>query len=174
MKAYSLKDVFAASAPYALSPIPGPNLPDNTSWFTKIFGVRFVPDLGTLTTAASSMVDMPIVQRSWGLLGYGPKFRYGEYKRVRNAFQGVAIHIALAVVPLLLFVPFIGTIAKLFIPAPGDGANKEQAAKDRLEFRGVATPDVSTPNPPRASVHALIEGSVYARRYLNHVVMKES
>lgn len=115
------------------------------------------------------MIDTPIVQRSWGLLGYGPKFRYGEYMKVRNAVQGVAIHIALLIAPLFLFVPFIENIAKLFIPASGDGATKAQGAKDRLEFRGVATPDVSTPNPPRASVHAAIEGSVYACEYLGHV-----
>jgi hypothetical protein len=157
----------AALAPYALSPIPGPKVPDSTSWFTKIFGVRFVPDLGTLTTAMSGIIDTPTVQRSWGLLGYGPKFRFGEYKRVRNAFQGAAIHLGLTIGPLLLFLPFISTIAKLFIPAPGDGPSKEQAAKDRLEFRGIAIPDISVPNPPRAFCHVSIEGSVYARKSLN-------
>lgn len=152
----------AASAPYALSPIPGPRLPDNTSLFTKLFGVRTVPDLGTLTTAPSARVDTPIVERSWGLLGYGPKFRYGEYQKVRNAFQGVAIHLALTILPVFLFIPFIENLAKFFIPAPGDGADKEVAAKDRLSLRGIATPDVSTPNPARACCVAQIEGSVYA------------
>ena len=155
----------AASAPFALSPVPGPKVPDTTSWFTKIFGVRTVPDLGTLTTTASGMIDTPIVQRSWGLLGYGPKFSYGEYMKVRNAFQGVAMHIGLTIAPLLLFLPFAATIAKFFILAPGDGPDKEQAAKDRLEFRGIATPDVSIPNPPRAFCHASIECSMYARKF---------
>lgn len=166
-KTYSLKDIFAASAPFALSPVPGPKTADTTSWFTKICGVRSVPDLGTLTTAPSSMIDTPIVQRSWGLLGYGPKFSFGEYRKVRNAFQGIAIHIALTIAPLFLFLPFIETIAKFVIPAPGDGPNKELAAKDRLVFKGIATPDVSAPNPPRAVCRASIEGSVYACKYPN-------
>lgn len=120
------------------------------------------------------MIDTPIVQRSWGLLGYGPKFRYGEYMKVRNAFQGVAIHIALLIAPLFLFIPFVETIARLFIPASGDGATKEQGAKDRLEFRGIAKPDISTLNPPRAYVHSVIEGSVYACEYFGYSILGEA
>lgn len=164
IKAYSVKDILAAGKPFALSPVPGPKVADTTSWFTKIFGVRTVPDLGTLTTSQSGIIDTPIVQRSWGLLDYGPKFSYGEYMKVRNAFQGVAMHIGLTIAPLFLFLPFAETIAKFFIPAPGDGPNKEQGAKDRLEFRGIATPDFSNPKPSRAFCHVSIECSMYARK----------
>lgn len=163
LKAYSIKDILAAGVPYALSPIPGPRIPDNTSWFTKIFGVRTVPDLGTLTTSMSGKLDTPIVHRSWGLLGYGPNFRYGEYTKVRNPLQGIAIHFGLALLPLLLLLPFSSTIAKLFMTPPGEGPSKEQAKKDRFGFRGYGTPDIATPNPPKAFCHTVYEGSVYGR-----------
>jgi hypothetical protein len=165
LEAYSIKDLLAAGVPYALSPIPGPKIPDNTSWFTKIFGVRSVPGLGTLTSSMSGSIDTPIVHRSWGLLGYGPNFRFGEYKKVRNPLHGIAVHFGLSLVPLLLLLPFSSTIAKLFMTPPGEGPSKEQAKKDRVEFRGFGTPDIPTPNPPRAFCHAVYEGSVYGRRF---------
>jgi hypothetical protein len=164
IEAYSIKDILAANAPYALSPVPGPKVRDNTSLFTKLFGVRSVPDLGTLTTCMSGSVDTPIVQRSWGLLGYGPNFRFGEYMKVRNSFQGIAMHLGLAVLPLLLILPFASIFAKIFLPPPGAGPTKELGSKDRLKFRGLGMPDVAAPNPPRALINGVIEGSVYACR----------
>lgn len=162
VEAYSIKDILAANAPYALSPVPGPKLRDTTSWFTKIFGVRSVPDLGTLTNCMSGTVDKPIVQRSWGLLGYGPNFSFGEYMKVRNSFQGVAIHLGLLVLPLLIILPFVSTIARIFLPPPGSGPTKELGSKDRLKFKGIGIPDVPTPNAPRAVINGGIECSAYA------------
>jgi hypothetical protein len=82
MDTYSFKQLAAAGAPYAISPIPGPKTKDTTSLITKIFGIRAVRDLGILTTSVGAVSDTPIVQRSWGLLGgnkfYGPNFQFHE------------------------------------------------------------------------------------------------
>jgi hypothetical protein len=47
------------------------------------------------------------------------------------------------------------------VTVPGDGPAKEQTRNDRFEYRAVATPDVKTPNPPRAYVRAYYEGGLY-------------
>jgi len=66
MDVYSLKELTVTSAPYALSPIPGPKTKSPTSWITKLLGVREVPDLGILTTHLGAAADRPLVHRTWG------------------------------------------------------------------------------------------------------------
>ncbi len=163
---FSLKQLEAAGAPYAISPIPGPKTSDPNSLVTKIFGVRVVPDLGVLTTWLGRASDIPIVQRSWGLLGgadfYGPNFRFGEFKKSRNYLTAIMSHFALMFGSLLIAIPFVRKLARKFVYQPGDGPTKEQSRKDRMEYRGIGIPDVKTPSPPRAFCRAHYEGSLYA------------
>jgi hypothetical protein len=161
---YSLKEITAAVLPYAISPIPGPDVSSGASWITKIFGICSIPDLGILTTSIGSMSDTPIVQRSWGILGYGPNFHFTEYMKARNYLSGVAIHFGLMIGSVLLSFPLFRTIARKFVDQPGEGATKEQGKHDRFEYRGIAWPDVQTPNPPRAFCRAYFDGSPYACR----------
>jgi hypothetical protein len=147
--------------PYAISPKPSPNTPDTTSWTTKLFGIRSVPDLGLLTTAFPATTDTPIVQRSWGFLNYGPNFTFHEYMKARNAFTGVVLHFGLILGGLLIIIPFFRTLARKFIYQPGDGPTREQSKNDHFEYRGIAYPDVKVPNPPRAFCKASFRGSMY-------------
>jgi hypothetical protein len=162
---FSVKEFKAANAPYALSPIPGPKTRDPTSWITKIFGFRSVPDLGILTTSIGAIVDVPIVHRSWGLLGganfYGPNFHFSEYMKARNYLGAIAFHFAVSLLSVLLAIPLVRKLARRFVYQPGEGATKEQTKKDRVEYRGVGKPDVKTPNPPRAYCRAHYEGGLY-------------
>jgi hypothetical protein len=139
---------------------------NSRSWITKLLGVRVVPDLGILTTSIGASTDQPIVQRSWGLLGgnsfYGPNFRFAEYSKARNYFLAVVIHFGLVLGALLLAVPFLRKFARRFVYQPGDGPTKEESQKDRVEYRGIAKPDVQTENPPRAFCRAHFNGSLYA------------
>ncbi len=160
-----MKQIKAAHAPYAISPIPGPKFKDSTSLITKVFGVRTVPDLGILTISMGSTVDRPIVERSWGLLGgnnfYGPNFHFYEYMKARNHLGSVMTHFALIIGSVVLAMPFVRRIAKKMVYQPGDGPTKEETKKDRLEYRGIGMPDVAMPNPPRAFCKAAYEGSWY-------------
>lgn len=162
---YSLKELRAAFTPYALSPIPGPKTVDPTTWVTKLFGARTVPDLGILTTSLAGSSDAQIVQRSWGLLGYGPKFRFAPYMKARNYLTAVLAHFALATGTLFLVIPLFRKIAKKYVYQPGDGPTKEQTKNDRFEYRGIGTPDVSMASPPRAYCRLQFEGSLYACKY---------
>jgi len=132
---------------------------------TKIFGVRVVPDLGILTTSMGRVSDIPIVQRSWGLLGgadfYGPNFWFSEFLKSRNYLTAVTTHFTLVFAGLMIAIPFVRKMTRSYVYKPGDGPTKEESKNDRVEYRGIATPDVKTPKPPRAFCTARYEGSLY-------------
>ena len=172
---YSLKQIGAAKASYALSPMPRPKTKDAKSWITKLFGVRVIPELGILTTSISASIDVPIVQRSWGLLGgsgfYGPNFRIEEYSKARNYLTAVLVHFGLVAGTICLAIPFLRKFARRFVYQPGDGPTKEECRNDRFEYRGIAQADVQNAIPPRAFVRAYFDGSAYACRFVSFHVM---
>ena len=165
MDQFTFKQLEAAHAPYAISPIPGPKTPNPNSLLTKLLGVRTVPDLGILTTSFGRVADTPIVQRSWGLLGgdafYGPNFHFTEFMRSSNYFSAVMAHFSLILGSVLIAIPFVRTLAKKFVFKPGEGPSSEDSANDRIEYRGIGVPDTETPTKVRAYCRAKYEGSVY-------------
>ncbi|KAH6664886.1 Saccharopine dehydrogenase-domain-containing protein [Halenospora varia] len=161
-----LKELAAANAPYALSPIPGPKVESKVPRYTKVLGVRSVRDLGILTSYFFEAADRPLVQRTWGILGgpnnYGPNFQFNEYMKSRNYLTALATHFGLVFISLLVVVPFIRTLLKKQVVQPGDGPTKEQAKNDLVQFKGIGHPDVSTPKPGRAYCRALYHsGGLY-------------
>ena len=169
MDTYSFKQLEAAHAPYSISPIPGPKTPNPNSLLTKIFGVRAVPDLGILTTSLGKVSDTPIVERSWGLLGgasfYGPNFHFSEFLKTRNYLTAVMTHFSILFGSLLIAIPLVRTLARKYVSQPGEGPSKEQTRNDRVEYRGVATPDVKMEKPARAFCKARYEGSLYECKF---------
>lgn len=161
-EAYNLREIGAALSPYAISPIPGPKTSNPTSWTTKAFGIRAVQDLGILTTSLAGTSDRAIVQRSWGLLGYGPRFYFSEYMKARNYLTGVFFHFALIIGTVCIAIPFIRNLAKKYVYQPGEGPTKEEYKNDRFEYRGLGKPDIETPNAPRAFCRFSYESSCYA------------
>lgn len=136
-------------SPYGLSPIPGPKIQERRGLAERFLGVRSVPDLGTLTTSIASTSDAPIVQRTWGLLGgssaYGPKFQFKEFMRTRNYVTGVFVHLALTILPAFLLIKPLRSLLKRFVFAPGEGADEAAQAKERIEYRAIAKPDMDNP-----------------------------
>jgi hypothetical protein len=128
-------------------------------------GPRFVPDLGTLSSSLQAFSDIPIVQRSWGILGgskfYGPKFHVEQYMRTRNGFTGIMLHAVLVTFCLLLTLAPFRWLVKKVVYAPGDGPTEEQTIGDRSEMRGIAIPDSSDAMAPRAYCKAYFEGGMY-------------
>jgi hypothetical protein len=176
MECFTVSELAASFAPFALSPIPGPQSKSSASVFTKIFGVRTVPDLGTLTSSIQGRADTPIVQRSWGLLGgaklYGPNFYFEQYSHARNYFQGIMAHFGLAITTVLIaFAPVLWLVKK-FVYAPGDGPTAEEARSDRIEYQGIAYPDIAVPNPQRAYCRAYFEGSMYGCKLYFRIEVK--
>jgi short subunit dehydrogenase-like uncharacterized protein len=158
MDVYSFKEMRLAFAPYRISSKPGPEAPKK-SLITRAIGICAVRDLGILTTSFGEVLDAPIVQRSWGLLDYGPNFHFSEYMKTRNYLTGIVFHFGLVLVSFLLSLSPIRTLAKKYATQPGGGATKEEAKKHRLDYRGIGTPDGSL--KPRAYCRAYYTGGLY-------------
>lgn len=170
---YSLKEVRASMAPYALSPIPAPSVRESTPFFssllTKLFGIKVVPDLGILTTSIAGGTDLPIIHRSWGMLGgadfYGPNFHVSEYMKARNYLTAIALHYGLLIGAAFLSIPLFRKVISKYVYQPGEGATKEEYESDRVEWRAIAKPDLGKPRTPRVFCRAHFEGSAYACEY---------
>lgn len=167
---FSLQDLSAPSKQFAMSPIPGPTAPTSASLLARMFGVRSVPSLGVLSTYIGSVSNIPIVERSWGLLGdakvYGPKFRYSEYMKTRNIVTGLFLHFGLMFAGLLCAIKPFRSLVKLFVYSPGQGPAVEETKNDRFEYRAVGYPDLAEKNPPRAYSRATYSGSMYHCEYI--------
>lgn len=175
LDSFSLKDIRNASGKWASSPVPGPKLEESIPLASKIFGVRSVPHLGTLTTSITAGPNVSTVQRSWGLHNegklYGPRFQYFEYMAVRNRIVGVAAHFALAFGACALLLPPVRWLVKKIVYAPGQGATAEAASKEALEYRAVATADQNGAKPRQALGKLRWDGGLY---YLTGVLLAEA
>ncbi|KAK1633642.1 saccharopine dehydrogenase [Colletotrichum phormii] len=182
-ESFTIQQVREQHKPYALSPVPNNNkVQSQTSLLTKLVGLRNVPSLGLMTTSIAGMTDTPIIQRTWGLLAsvpsrekqfYGPNFSFHEYMRARGYLQGMAIHWGLAFFGLLLATaaPF-RKLVKRFVYEPGQGPDKELSKKDKIEYRGIASPDKESKTEfPKAYCRAWYDGSMY---YLTAVLLAQA
>ncbi|KLO89893.1 uncharacterized protein LW93_1957 [Fusarium fujikuroi] len=149
---FSLQEIKEASSPYAQSPVKhkDPTRP-KSSILQMIFGVRTVPNLGLQTTSVTNSTDVAVVERTWGLLSstpsrkdefYGPNFVWVEHMKARNWLHGIFIHWLLIVGGVLLVsVEPLRNFLKKRVYQPGEGAKREDTAKDEIEYRGIAYPD---------------------------------
>lgn len=169
LDSFTLKQISASLAPYALSPVPGPSTRSSTSWLTALLGITSVSDLGLLTTSVAASTDRPQVHRSWGLIGsgnvYGPNFQFNEYMKTRNYLTGVLLHIGLTIAMLLLTLKPVRWLLEKMVYAPGEGAEKEQTKKESLEYRAIANADVEGVPIPRAFGRVRYEGGLYYRMH---------
>lgn len=172
---YSAEEVDESRRPWALSPIPGPKPEKAISWATKIFGVRFVPKLGFLTTSVFARINESIVERSWGLQDngrfYGSKFSYAEYQKTNNRAAGVVTHFLILLVFLALRTTPGRWLAKRFWYAPGQGPTKELTKNELLEYRIIATADQNGRTTKRAFGRFRYEGGMY---YLTGLLLAEA
>ena len=171
---YSLKEVAKSAGTWASSPVPRTGPEDGPSLISKLFGVRKVPGLGTLTTSLAASPNIATVQRSWGLLDggklYGPNFTYHEYLGVRNTAIAVAVHFAFVFVSLAAAIPPLRWLAKRYYYAFGSSPSQD-TSNEALEFRAIATADQRGPHPRRAFATFRWEGSVY---YFTGVCLAEA
>ncbi|KIL84377.1 hypothetical protein FAVG1_12397 [Fusarium avenaceum] len=169
---FSLKELQAASSPYAQSPVPHkePTRPKSTI-LQMIFGVRTVPNLGLLTTSVMGSTNVAVVERTWGLLSetpsrkeefYGPNFVWAEHMKARNWLHGIFIHWILIIGgALIVSVTPLRSFLKKFVYQPGDGAQIEDTAKDEVEYRGIAYPDSDKPVGKAAFGRMWHSGGIY-------------
>ncbi|KZF21533.1 hypothetical protein L228DRAFT_283684 [Xylona heveae TC161] len=162
---YSVTELHEATKPWALSPVPGHPSSHAPSLTERILGVRYVPDLGVLTTSPQGTADRVIVHRSWGLMGggsfYGPKFYFSGYMRTRNTITGAIIRIAFALGFFCLLFPPIRWLLKRLVYEPGQGDSRDVSARDHIEYRAMGIADQADPNPQRAIARMRYDGGNY-------------
>lgn len=174
---FTLKEIASAHAPYALSPVSNPKAKSQSrSLLSKLIGLRTVPNLGILTTFIAADSDRAIVERTWGLFSqipskkeefYGPNFSYSEYLKARNWFHGLLIHWGLGIASVLFAtLPPLRKLVKMLVYEQGQGPGIEQAKKDEIEYRAVATPDGGNGGRNLAFCRAWFYGSMYACKCL--------
>ncbi|KAJ5405026.1 hypothetical protein N7465_006310 [Penicillium sp. CMV-2018d] len=144
---FSTSELSKAMTPFSLTASPPPKNIPGESILEKVFGVRSIRDLGTVTTSPSGVCDMSIVHRSSSLMPelYGQNFFFRQFLSVRNALIGVAIHVGFLVVVSLLALPPVRWLVKKFVFAPGTGPRREDSANDLLEYHAIATADSASP-----------------------------
>ncbi|KFY36988.1 hypothetical protein V495_07474 [Pseudogymnoascus sp. VKM F-4514 (FW-929)] len=160
---FSIAALRRMKKPFVHSPIPGPTAPSTQSVWTNLFGVRKHPDLGILTSYFGTTSDVPIVERSWGLIGngkvYGSNFRFSEYARTRSVFCGLLVHFVMTFGAALLKLPLATSLMRKVIPPRGYGANEEQTKGHFAEYRAVGRPEADT--TVRAHARVRYDGGLY-------------
>lgn len=142
-----------AKQPWILSPIKG----TQTSESTNFLGIRQESSIGLLSASSiSAGQNRAVVHRTWGLLQgtnqeYGPNFQFNEYEKVSSTAAGLLRMLNTSLLNTLLGFKLFRSIAKLFLPAPGEGPDVEKTRYSRVKFEAVAIADVNDGSvPPRA------------------------
>ncbi|KXG52732.1 Saccharopine dehydrogenase / Homospermidine synthase [Penicillium griseofulvum] len=143
IEAFPMSELSKSMTPFSLVASPPPKNVPSESILEKLFGVRSIRDLGTVTTSPSGICDMTIVHRSSSLMPelYGPHFYFHQFLSVRNALIGVVFHLGFLVAVSLLALPPVRWLVRKFVFAPGTGPSKEDSVNDRLEYHAIATAD---------------------------------
>ncbi|CAI7633225.1 unnamed protein product [Penicillium glandicola] len=138
---FSMSDLSKSMSPFSLAASPPPKSIPGESILEKVFGVRSISDLGTVTTSPTGICDMTIVHRSSSLMPelYGPHFFFRQFLSVRNTLIGVAVHIGFLVVVSLLALPPVRWLVRKLVFAPGSGPRREDSTNDLLEYHAIAT-----------------------------------
>ncbi|KAL2828389.1 hypothetical protein BDW59DRAFT_170909 [Aspergillus cavernicola] len=106
-----------------------------------LFGARFVPEFGILTTSPAEMCDIATVYRSSTMMPefYGPDFCTEILVKVRSMFVGILIYVGFRISLLALLLPPVRWLVKKFIYAPGQGPSAEGGENDRLAYCHTST-----------------------------------
>lgn len=138
-----VSELSRSMTPFALSASAPPKKIPSDTILERVFGVRAIRDLGTVTTSPSAIADITLVHRSSSLMPelYGQQFVFRQFLSVRNALIGVAVHIGFAVGLTLLLLSPVRWLLRKFVFAPGAGPRREDSTNDRLEYNAIATAD---------------------------------
>lgn len=141
-----MKELYKAQSPYYLSANP-PKTTYSPPLLQQLFGVRVVPELGTMTSYITGHCDVAIVHRSRSLMPelYGPDFRFEAFVAVRNALVGALLHISFMFGMLALTLPPVRWLVTKLIYAPGEGPAKKSTTGNRIEYRALATAEHKSP-----------------------------
>jgi short subunit dehydrogenase-like uncharacterized protein len=81
--------------------------------------------------------------------------------RPRHWLHGILIHYGLSLLFFIIITPPLRALVKRFVYKPGEGPDIEVAKRDKIEYRGIAEPDVEGTVTERAFGRCWYAGSMY-------------
>lgn len=119
---YGSSQMAKCREPFALSPVQHRPLvrPPHLSSWTRLIGVGNDEYLGPLTDFEQSVIDKPLVERSWGLLDdgglYGLNFQYDELKPARSIWSAFTGHVGYTILMYALSLAPVRWLLRRFSP----------------------------------------------------------
>lgn len=169
LETFSPARIAAASAPFAISPVPAPAVQGHVLPQLNQVCVQKVDGLGTLTVTTDHGNEEAIIGRSWGLRqaaasdaepGYGPNFQFSSRIRMPNAFIAFVARIALVTLASILSTALGRRIFKRLIPA-GSGPSAEARRTHYFTYRVLAVADAEDALKKRVIVDFSYAGDPY-------------
>lgn len=150
---YDPQAIKQARQPWVLSPVEGVQ----TSPSTNFLGMRRDPVLGLLSGSSfGADENRALVHRTWGLFrgtdqDYGPNFQYNEYNKASSTVAALLSVLKTVFLSSIMKINLLRRIAKVFLPAPGEGPDIEKTRHSPVKFEAVAIADsTDDTEPPRA------------------------
>lgn len=162
-RGFDAEILLESQQPWYLSPTTG----QRTSNLTNLFGMRHDLLLGGLSASSlNGWQNRAVVHRTWGLLGggkdYGPNFQYNEYNKTSSTLAGVFQILHARAIGLMLALGPLRAVAKMILPAPGQGPDLEKEKSYRVEMEAVAVADTDNDETaPRAYSRFVYPGGPY-------------
>ncbi|PBP20567.1 NAD-dependent epimerase/dehydratase [Diplocarpon rosae] len=153
---------FLWGSPRILSPNPKVTTKSTLPWLTKLFGYRFVPELGILTTSFVGPGNEAVVYRSAGRNPslYGSSFAFREHIPVPSVSAAVSTHVLTWIGTILLAIPLFRSLVRKTAFKQGTGPSLDESRKtERVEFRAVGFAEGE--EKPKAMVTFQWKGSAY-------------
>ncbi|KAH6898654.1 Saccharopine dehydrogenase-domain-containing protein [Thelonectria olida] len=177
VSSYAPARLAAASAPFALSPVPRPAADIATEGVfpsPNSFGVSSLEGLGTGVPSTQALIETAIVGRSWGLYsgvahtaqrpdGYGENFFFTSLMRFPNSFIAWAFRIGFLLLNAALanIAPLRTLVSQHLFPA-GTGQTARQRAGNHFSYRTVGVADTPEGAPTRrVEVDFAYDGDAY-------------
>ncbi|RSM16605.1 hypothetical protein CEP52_000011 [Fusarium oligoseptatum] len=153
---YGSARIAAASAPFALSPVPRSSAEIEKHGVLpapNVFGVQVVKGMGALVDGSQTGIETGIVGRSWGLFagqesyslgpdGYGKNFFFSSRVRQSGPFTAWLFRTGFVLLTTAITkIPPLRNLATKTLFPPGTGPSEEQRRENHFTYRVVAIPD---------------------------------
>lgn len=134
---FSFSEIIASLNPYLLCPRDSKPTWKNILANSDKSMPNYDPNLKKwMQPFVMQAIDTRVIHRSNALQGwsYGKNFVYGEAMVAPNPIVALLVS-ALTPLVVLLFLPFVRSFARLFVPKPGEGPSEEQMNKGMFQFQ---------------------------------------
>jgi len=183
-----------AAQSHSLSPVRGLPSPPN-----RFIYRLSLPSSRTIVGAYFPMksANLPIVQRTWGLLEYearwnlegipkprevlaadksryGPSFKYDEFLETPSTFRAVLLTIGMVLGVGSIMLPPLRWILQKLLPSPGQGPSEEVLGNGWIQTTNLTTSVPSPAHPVPIQVQTVMKGRGDPGYFLTSIIISEA